>query len=103
MWFTSLHYSNTPFKNRMIRTKICIIGAGPGGAAAALKLDRLGIPCVVVDKAVFPRDKICGDAISGKVVYGLNRIDKSLAQEFHNERAIRAECWGLKLLSFLLF
>lgn len=80
----------------MIKTKICIIGAGPGGAAAALKLDRMGIPCLLVDKAVFPRDKVCGDAISGKVVYGLNRIDKALAQAFHEQTEIRVSCWGLK-------
>ncbi len=41
----------------MIMTDVCIIGAGPGGAAAALQLDRLGISCVVVDKAVFPAIK----------------------------------------------
>ncbi|HEY1202482.1 MAG TPA: FAD-dependent monooxygenase, partial [Niastella sp.] len=45
----------------MIATDVCIIGAGPAGAAAALQLQQLNIPCVVVDKAVFPRDKICGD------------------------------------------
>ena len=47
---------------------IVIIGAGPAGAAAALKLDRLGIPCVIIDKAIFPRDKICGDGDRKSVV-----------------------------------
>ena len=46
-------------------TDIIVLGAGPGGVAAALQLSNLGIPCTLVDKAVFPRDKICGDAISG--------------------------------------
>jgi geranylgeranyl reductase family protein len=62
----------------MISTEVCIIGAGPAGAAAALQLQQFSIPCVVVDKAVFPRDKICGDGLSGKVLTALNRIDKSI-------------------------
>ncbi|MDX1667198.1 MAG: FAD-dependent monooxygenase, partial [Saprospiraceae bacterium] len=47
----------------MIDTKVCIVGAGPGGVATALRLSYLDIPCVLIDKASFPRDKICGDAI----------------------------------------
>lgn len=46
---------------------VVIIGAGPGGAAAALTLAQSGINFLLVDKATFPRDKICGDALSGKV------------------------------------
>ncbi|MFK7947569.1 MAG: NAD(P)/FAD-dependent oxidoreductase [Saprospiraceae bacterium] len=82
----------------IIETKVCIIGAGPGGAAAALKLDRLGIPCVLLDKAVFPRDKVCGDALSGKVVYGLNRIDKQIALDLFEKTDIRVGCWGIKFV-----
>jgi geranylgeranyl reductase family protein len=62
----------------MIATDVCIIGAGPAGAAAALQLQQFNIPCVVVDKAFFPRDKICGDGLSGKVLTALNRIDKNI-------------------------
>ena len=47
---------------------VIIVGGGPAGATAALYADRQGLNAVVVDKAVFPRDKICGDAISGKTV-----------------------------------
>ena len=63
----------------MLISRVGIIGAGPAGAAAALQLNQLGIDCVVVDKAVFPRDKICGDGLSGKVITCLNRIDPEIA------------------------
>ncbi|MBO9635774.1 MAG: FAD-dependent monooxygenase, partial [Chitinophagaceae bacterium] len=56
----------------MIETTICIIGAGPAGAAAALQLAQWGIRSVIVDKAFFPRDKVCGDGLSGKVITALN-------------------------------
>jgi geranylgeranyl reductase family protein len=82
----------------MIETNICIVGAGPGGAAAALKLDRMGIPSLLLDKAVFPRDKVCGDALSGKVIYGLNRIDNQLATDLFEEVDIRASSWGVKFV-----
>jgi menaquinone-9 beta-reductase len=62
----------------MQQHNICILGAGPGGASAALHLANKGIPCVLIDKAVFPRDKVCGDALSGKVVSELKRISPDL-------------------------
>jgi menaquinone-9 beta-reductase len=52
-----------------------IVGAGPGGATAAACLARAGRSVLLVDKARFPRDKICGDAISGKSVDVLRRLD----------------------------
>ncbi|MBK7871105.1 MAG: FAD-dependent monooxygenase [Saprospiraceae bacterium] len=66
----------------MLHTDICILGAGPGGAATALKLSYLGIPCMLIDKATFPRDKVCGDAISGKVITLLKRLDPAILQRF---------------------
>ena len=45
-----------------------IVGAGPAGSTAALYAHKLGLNCILLDKAVFPRDKICGDALSGKSV-----------------------------------
>ena len=47
---------------------VIIVGAGPAGSTAALYAHRLGLSCILLDKAVFPRDKICGDALSGKSV-----------------------------------
>jgi len=41
-----------------------VVGAGPAGAAAALRLARLGRRVVLVDRARFPRDKVCGGCLS---------------------------------------
>jgi len=42
---------------------ILVIGGGPAGATAAMFLAKLGVKSVLlIDKAKFPRDKICGDA-----------------------------------------
>jgi len=41
---------------------VIVIGSGPAGATAAMYLGQAGKKVLVVDKAGFPRDKICGDA-----------------------------------------
>ncbi|MCB1029255.1 MAG: FAD-dependent oxidoreductase, partial [Microthrixaceae bacterium] len=41
-----------------------IVGAGPAGCAAAITLARSGSPVTLIDKATFPRDKICGDGLT---------------------------------------
>ena len=51
-----------------------IVGAGPSGCTAALYAYRYGLKTLLLDKAVFPRDKVCGDALSGKSVRILNEL-----------------------------
>ena len=43
---------------------VLIVGAGPAGIAAALTLAATGKDVLVIDKAVFPRDKCCGDGLT---------------------------------------
>lgn len=81
-----------------MKTKVCIIGAGPGGATAALQLAQLGIECIVVDKAVFPRDKVCGDGLSGKVLTLLERIDKGIGQRLQ-EAMFKMDSWGVTFVA----
>lgn len=53
---------------------VIVVGAGPGGSAAATVMGRKGMRVLLLDKASFPRDKICGDAISGKSVDVLREL-----------------------------
>ncbi len=41
-----------------------VVGGGPAGAAAAIALAHAGRDVTVIDKAVFPRDKCCGDGLT---------------------------------------
>lgn len=45
---------------------VVIVGAGPGGSGTALHLKDSGLKIALLDKHKFPRDKTCGDGISGK-------------------------------------
>lgn len=53
---------------------VIIVGGGPGGATTALYAQKLGLKVLLVDKKRFPRDKICGDAISGKSITYLEEL-----------------------------
>lgn len=53
--------------------KPIILGGGPAGLSAALKLSSLKIKHTLIEKSPFPRDKICGDALSGKVLNALKK------------------------------
>ena len=52
-----------------------IVGAGPAGSSAAIYCNKLSLNTLLLDKSIFPRDKICGDALSGKSVKILEELD----------------------------
>ena len=77
---------------------VLIIGAGPAGASTALFLAKQGISCTIIDKHTFPRDKICGDALSGKVVEVLNKLDKNLVAELDKNPGFLGS-WGVTFVA----
>ena len=50
---------------------VLIVGGGPAGSTCAWKLARAGVECMVLDKAVFPRAKLCAGWITPEVVSDL--------------------------------
>lgn len=52
----------------MHRYTVIIIGGGPAGAVCGIELQRAGISSCILDKAVFPRDKLCGGLLTKKTV-----------------------------------
>ena len=53
---------------------VLIVGAGPAGCAAAIELARAGRRVIMVDKAVFPRDKCCGDGLTTLALRHLDEL-----------------------------
>ncbi len=51
-----------------------VIGAGPAGAVAARELARRGCSVVLLEKAHFPRPKVCGCCVNGAAVSTLQRL-----------------------------
>ena len=53
---------------------VIVVGGGPGGAAAAGYHSMAGSRVLLLEKEVWPRDKICGDAVGGKSLSHLSLI-----------------------------
>lgn len=53
---------------------VIVVGAGPGGTASALHMRRAGLEVLLVDRAGFPRDKVCGDHLGTKALRLLNEL-----------------------------
>lgn len=58
----------------MLQFDVVIVGAGPSGSALGYLLQTQWISCCVVDRARFPREKLCGGLLSEKTVAALRRI-----------------------------
>jgi len=61
---------------------LVIIGAGPSGCTASLFLADSGLKIALIDKAVLPAEKTCGDALSGTVLRILKKIPGNCFDEF---------------------
>lgn len=55
-------------------TDVLVAGAGPAGTAAAITLARYGRRVTLVDRAVFPRDKCCGDGLTAAALRRLEHL-----------------------------
>ncbi|MDN5562183.1 MULTISPECIES: geranylgeranyl reductase family protein [Luteococcus] len=73
------------------RADVVVVGAGPGGSATAAHLARRGLDVVLLEKATFPRDKICGDGLTPRAVRALVKLgmDISEANGFHRNEGLK--------------
>ncbi|MGH9158529.1 MAG: NAD(P)/FAD-dependent oxidoreductase [Vicinamibacteraceae bacterium] len=56
----------------MTSADVLVVGGGPAGSSCAWKLRRAGFDVLVVDRAVFPRDKVCAGWITPAVAEALH-------------------------------
>ena len=53
---------------------VVIVGGGPAGASAAHYLAQQGLDVLVLERALYPRDKVCGDGLTPRAVSELIRM-----------------------------
>lgn len=81
------------------RTDVLVVGAGPAGSSAATWSARAGRETVLVDAAVFPRDKTCGDGLTPRAIGELARLGLEDWIRTHTvNQGLRAHGFGQTLL-----
>jgi geranylgeranyl reductase family protein len=55
----------------LTRYDVAVVGAGPAGSCAAVRLAQAGVKTLLLEKASFPRDKTCGGGVVGRCVQRL--------------------------------
>lgn len=70
---------------------VLIVGLGPAGSAAAIRLARAGLRVVAIDRATFPREKICSEFLNPETVRQLELLGvadelRRLAAPLHGAR-----------------
>nr|MBP7497910.1 geranylgeranyl reductase family protein [Bacteroidales bacterium] len=78
---------------------IIIVGAGPAGCCCALMLANTGLKLAIIDKSSFPRDKICGDALSFAVLNNLKKLPQGIFDRFLNEFNSKLPSYGVRFVS----
>ncbi|HET9519270.1 MAG TPA: geranylgeranyl reductase family protein [Actinoplanes sp.] len=78
---------------------VIVVGAGPGGSAAAYHLARHGVRVLLLEKTQFPRDKVCGDGLTPRATRQLIRmgVDTSEQAGWLHNKGLRVIGGGVRL------
>lgn len=81
----------------MTKTNVVIVGGGPAGSSCAWQLRRRGLDCLILDKTVFPRPKLCGGWITPELVADLAMDIATYPHRFLTFEVTRAHLFGIGL------
>jgi geranylgeranyl reductase family protein len=78
---------------------VIVVGAGPPGSSAALRLAQAGLDVLVLEKARFPREKVCGDGLTPRAVKALTGmgIPMAPADGWRRTKGVRLVAGGSRL------
>ncbi len=60
---------------------VIVVGGGPAGSATAFYCAQAGLSVLLLDKATFPRDKVCGDGLTPRATRELALMGVPLREE----------------------
>jgi menaquinone-9 beta-reductase len=78
---------------------VIVVGAGPAGSTTAYHLAQAGAEVLVLEKAAFPREKVCGDGLTPRAVKALTSmgIDTSERAGWLHNKGLRIIGGGMRL------
>ncbi len=59
---------------------VIVVGAGPAGSSVAYYLATAGLDVLVLEKARFPREKVCGDGLTPRAVKALTAMGVPMSE-----------------------
>lgn len=83
-----------------METDALIVGAGPSGTICGIRLRQAGVNCIVVDRATFPRVKLCAGVLTRKsrdvLAEVLGNDSEALLQETRQSHESHLRLWNKK-------
>jgi geranylgeranyl reductase family protein len=78
---------------------VIVVGAGPSGATTAYYLAQAGVNVLLLEKARFPREKVCGDGLTPRAVKALVAmgVDTSAEAGWLRNKGLRVIGAGMRL------
>ncbi|MCI0685941.1 MAG: geranylgeranyl reductase family protein [Sporichthyaceae bacterium] len=78
---------------------VIVVGAGPSGSTTAYYLARAGLDVALLEKASFPREKVCGDGLTPRAVKALVNmgIDTSEKSGWLHNKGLRIIGGGVRI------
>ena len=77
---------------------VIVVGAGPAGSATAFHLAQAGLDVLLLEKTVFPREKVCGDGLTPRATRQLVKMGVDLdAPGWIRNKGLRIIGGGVRL------
>ncbi len=81
----------------MIERDVIIVGGGPADSSAAWRLVRAGVDCLVLDRAPFPREKLCAGWVTPEALRDLEIDPAEYPHRLLTFDALRIRVHGVPL------
>lgn len=79
-----------------------IIGGGPGGATCGYMLAQKNKESLIIERSVFPRDKVCGGGLTPKCYRLIDKIFNNISYDYHSVNKLEVHLGQNRNRTFVL-